>query len=77
MQDRTGGNMLDFYDITNGFLAEMNKRDEVLVAMTTFNPSFPQKEIEANIPKIKEAGLTLNSIMSTPSIHWEYVCIRF
>lgn len=65
MQDRTGGNMLDFYDITNGFLAEMNKRDEVLVAMTTFNPSFPQKEIEANIPKIKEAGLTLNSIMST------------
>jgi Cation/multidrug efflux pump len=33
--------------------------------MTTFNPNFPQKQIEANIPKIKEAGLTLSDVMTT------------
>lgn len=65
MQDRTGGDVQDFYTITNQFLAEMNKRDEVMMAMTTFNPNFPQRQIEANMPKIKEAGMTLNDIMGT------------
>ncbi|MCC8145256.1 MAG: efflux RND transporter permease subunit [Bacteroidales bacterium] len=63
--DRMGGDTERFYGIANEFIAELNKRDEVMVAMTTFNPNFPQKEIEANIPKIKEAGLTLNEVMST------------
>jgi len=65
MQDRTGGDIQDFYNTTNQFLAEMNKRDEVMVAMTTFNPNFPQRQIEANMPKIKEAGLTLSEVMNT------------
>ncbi|MDH6304996.1 HAE1 family hydrophobic/amphiphilic exporter-1 [Parabacteroides sp. PF5-5] len=65
MQDRTGGDVNVFYGITNQFLAAMQARDEVTMAMTTFNPSFPQKLLEANMPKIKEAGLTLNQVMST------------
>ncbi|MDR2037399.1 MAG: efflux RND transporter permease subunit [Bacteroidales bacterium] len=65
MQDRTGGSIYDFYDITNDFIAKMNQRDEVMVAMTTFNPNFPQKQIEANMAKIKDAGLTLSEIMGT------------
>jgi HAE1 family hydrophobic/amphiphilic exporter-1 len=65
MQDRTGGDILHFYDVTNQFLAAMNQRPEVMTALTTFNPNFPQKLIEANIPKIKEAGLTLGQVMST------------
>jgi len=65
MQDKTGGDIHKFYGLTNQFLAEMNQRDEVMVAMTTFNPNFPQREIEANLPKIKEAGLTLGDVMTT------------
>jgi HAE1 family hydrophobic/amphiphilic exporter-1 len=65
MQDRTGGDINKFYDITNQFLAKMRQREEVMIAMTTFNPNFPQKQIEANIPKIKEAGLTLTEVMTT------------
>ena len=65
MQDRTGGDIHDFFNLTNEFLAEMNKQDEVLMAMTTFNPNFPQREIEANIPKIKESGLTLSEVMTS------------
>jgi len=65
MQDKTGGDINKFYGITNELLAKMNARDEVMVAMTTFNPNFPQKEIEADIPKIKAAGITLNDVMTT------------
>lgn len=63
LQDRTGGDIYKFYDVTNDFLDRMNGRDEVMMAMTTFNPNFPQKQMEANMPKIKDAGLTLTEVM--------------
>ncbi len=65
MQDKTGGDIHDFFNTTNEFLAEMNKEDEVMMAMTTFNPNFPQREIEANVAKIRESGLTLSEVMTT------------
>lgn len=65
LQDKTGGDINRFFEITQNFLAEMNKREEVMIAMTNYNPNFPQKELHANMAKIKEAGLTLNSVMTT------------
>lgn len=65
MQDKMGGDIHDFYGITTNFLSEMGKREEVMMTMNTFNPNFPQRQIEANIPKIKEAGLTLTQVMTT------------
>jgi hydrophobic/amphiphilic exporter-1 (mainly G- bacteria), HAE1 family len=63
MQDKTGGDINKFYSVTSNFLTELQKRPEVMMAMTTFNPKFPQKMIEANVAKIKDAGLTLNEVM--------------
>ncbi|MDR1809857.1 MAG: efflux RND transporter permease subunit, partial [Prevotella sp.] len=37
--------------------------------MSNFNPNFPQKEITADIPKIKAAGLTLSSVMNTLQVY--------
>jgi len=65
LQDRLGGDVNKFYGITSSFVEELNNREEIMMAMTNFNPNFPQKEIEANIPKIKEAGLTLSQVMGT------------
>lgn len=65
LQDRMGGNIDEFYDITTNYVAKLNEREEVMVAMTNFNPNFPQKQIDADIPKIKAAGLTLNEVMGT------------
>jgi len=65
LQDRTGGDIYKFYDVTNDFIARMNQREEVMMAMTTFNPNFPQKQMEANMPKIKDAGITLSDVMGT------------
>lgn len=64
MQDKTGGDIGKFYGITNELLAKLNERDEVMIAMTTFNPNFPQKEIEADVAKIKAAGITLSDVMN-------------
>lgn len=65
LQDKMGGDVNRFYEVAQKFIQELNARDEILMAMTTFDPKFPQKQIEADIPKIKEAGLTLGEVMST------------
>ncbi|SBW06675.1 efflux RND transporter permease subunit [uncultured Dysgonomonas sp.] len=65
LQDRMGDDIHKFYDITTSYVAKLNAREEVMMAMTNFNPNFPQKQIEADMPKIKAAGLTLNQVMGT------------
>ncbi|MFT3994376.1 MAG: efflux RND transporter permease subunit [Dysgonomonas sp.] len=64
MQDRTGGDIHKFYDIVTDFQNKINASDKVMMSMNTFNPNFPQKQIDANIPKIKEAGMTLSDVMT-------------
>lgn len=64
LQDKTGGDIQKFYKIMNDVLAKMNQRQEVMVAMTTFNPNFPQKQINADMAKIKAAGITLADVMN-------------
>lgn len=65
MQDKTGGSVDKFYGVTNEFLDKLRKRPEVMMIMNTFDPRFPQKQIETNMAKIKDAGLTLGDVMST------------
>ena len=65
LQDRTGGDINTFYEVATNFLEKLQSSPEVLVAMNAFNPNFPQKQIEADVPKIKEAGLTLSEVMTT------------
>jgi len=70
LQDIAGsGDVNKFYDVTKNFVAKMQQQKEVMMAMTNFNPNFPQKQIEADIPKIKAAGLTLSQIMNTLQVY--------
>jgi len=64
LQDRTGGDMNKFYQVATDFLGRLQARPEVMVILNKFDPRFPQKRIEANVPKIKEAGLTLTEVMT-------------
>jgi len=65
LQDRTGGDINAFYKVATEFLGKLQAREEVLVAMNSFDPRFPQKQIDANVPKIKDAGLTLSEVMTS------------
>lgn len=66
LQDRTGGDINKFNNVAQNILQKLRARnDVVLMAMTNFNPAFPQKEISADLPKIKAAGLTLSEVMGS------------
>ncbi len=65
LEDRTGGDVNAFFNVIQPFLDSLNRQEEVMLARTTFNPNFPQKQIQVDMPKIKDAGLTLNDIMTT------------
>ena len=65
MQDKTGGDINNFFGIVQGFLAELNAQPEIQMAYTTFNPTFPQYKIEIDAAKAQQAGLSTSSILST------------
>ncbi|MXN91383.1 efflux RND transporter permease subunit [Flavobacterium sp. Sd200] len=51
--------------VSNEFLAELNKRPEIQYAQTNFNPSFPQYQMDVNIERAKDAGVSLTNIFNT------------
>ena len=64
LQDKTGGDINKFNEVGNAFLAALAKRPEIQYASTSFNPNFPQFQIDVNVAKIKEAGLTVTDVLS-------------
>ncbi len=65
MQDRTGGDINAFFNIVQGFLAELNQQPEIQVAYSTFNPTFPQYMVDIDAAKAKQAGISPQTILST------------
>lgn len=65
LQDREGRDISTFSKVGNDFIAALNQRPEIQFASTSFDVSFPQYQIDVNVEKTKEAGLTVNDILST------------
>ncbi len=65
MQDKTGGDINQFFAVTQAFLAQLNAQPEIQSAYTTFNPSFPQYLIDIDAAKAKQAGISPSTILST------------
>lgn len=65
LQDRGGQDISTFSKVGNDFIAALNQRPEIQYATTSFDVSFPQYQIDVNVEKVKEAGLTVNDILST------------
>ncbi len=65
LQDKTGGDINKFFQIAQSFLAKLNQRPEIQAAYTTFNPSFPQYMVDIDVAKVKQAGLSPSTILST------------
>ena len=64
LQDRSGGRIEDFYANTRGFLAALNERPEVLMAMSSFNINYPQYRLEIDAAKCKMAGVSPSTVLS-------------
>ncbi len=65
LQDKTGGDINKFNDVSTKFLAALAKRKEIQYATTSFNTNFPQYMINVNVAKCHQAGVTVNSVLST------------
>ena len=65
MQDKTGGDLNHFFDVVNAYTAELEKRPEISRAQTTFNPSFPQYQLDIDAAACKKAGISPSDILTT------------
>ncbi len=65
MQDRTGGDINNFFGIVQQFLGKLNAQPEISVAYSTFNPTFPQYMVDIDAAKAKQAGISPQTILST------------
>lgn len=65
MQDKTGGSIEKFYQVTQDFLKELNKRPEFQTAMTSYNPNYPQYMVDVDVAKCKQAGTSPAAVLST------------
>ena len=64
MQDKTGGSLDHFFDVVKSYTAELEKRPEITSAQTTFNPSFPQYQLDIDAAACKRAGISPSDILS-------------
>lgn len=65
LQDRSGQEISTFSQVGNDFITELNRRPEIQYASTSFDPTFPQYQIEVNLEKVKQAGFTVSDILGT------------
>ncbi len=65
MQDKTGGSLNDFFAVVKDYLAELNKRPEIQMAMTSYNPNYPQYMVDVNVAKCKQAGISPATVLTT------------
>ena len=65
MQDRTGGDLNRFFDIVTEFIAELNKRPEIQMAQTSYNPNYPQYMVHVDVAKCKQSNISPSTILTT------------
>lgn len=65
LQDKGGHTTAEFFKVNNEFLAKLSERPEIQYATTPFNPGFPQYMMDVNLAKAKDAGVSINTILST------------
>ena len=65
MQDKTGGDLNHFFEVVKDYNAALEKRPEISRAQTTFNPNFPQYQLDIDAAACKKAGISPSDILST------------
>ena len=65
MQDKTGGSLDHFFDVVKNYTAALEARPEINSAKTTFNPNFPQYQLDIDAAACKKAGISPSDILTT------------
>ncbi len=64
LQDRTGGSLGKFSEISKGFIGALTKRPEIGFALTNFKTTNPQYELIVDNIKAAQLGVSVNDLMA-------------
>ena len=65
VQDKSDGDMSDFGNKTNAFLAKLQERPEIGSAMSTFSERFPKYKVHVDPIQCERAGTTAKTVLNT------------
>ena len=63
--DKSGGTINDFDKVAKEYLGALMQRPEIMYAQTSLNTNYPQYEIDVNVERAKQAGVSVSTIFST------------
>ena len=64
VQDKKGGKVEDLAEVTFAFINALKERPEIGTAHTSFNPKFPQYQIDVDAVKCKRAGTSTKEVLN-------------
>ncbi len=64
LQDRSGGSVEELAQAANDYIAELNKRPELMNIFTTFSANVPQLYVDVDRDKVRKLGIPLNEVFS-------------
>ena len=65
LEDMQGGDMSQFNEVANAFLAELQKRPEVQIAQSLYSESFPKYKVDVNATQCDRAGISPDVVLNT------------
>ncbi|KAF2518306.1 efflux RND transporter permease subunit [Flavobacterium salilacus subsp. salilacus] len=65
IEDKGDDDWATVSQVSNEFLAALSQRPEVQYAITNFNPNFPQYQMDINVERAKDAGVSVSDIFNT------------
>lgn len=65
MQDKAGGDLTQFFGITQQFLGALNQRPELAMAFSPFNINYPQWQVDVDAAKCIRAGIMPDEVLAT------------
>ncbi len=70
LEDKSGSSIDEFYAVSQHFLEVLNQRPEIQYATTSFNPGFPQYQLDVNVERALEAGVGVNDLLRTMGAYY-------
>ncbi|MDV3309582.1 MAG: efflux RND transporter permease subunit [Cyclobacteriaceae bacterium] len=63
--DRLGGSFSELDEVTQEYISQLMQRPEISYAQSAFHTNYPQYEIDLDVPRAKEAGVSISTIFGT------------
>ncbi|MBR4645390.1 MAG: efflux RND transporter permease subunit [Bacteroidaceae bacterium] len=65
VQDPTDGNLTEFAERTDKFLAKLTERPEIASAVSTYSERFPKYKVDVDAAQCDRAGVSARTVLST------------